>query len=419
MDLKLAEKVKRGELITVRKKKDETAYDTVYRIAYKLRKNGIPLAAVEGYTRQVLLPHYGLSQNATINIFTPLRRFDVDALKRVSVDSYLDMGNAKRAKRDEWHLPCPKCGGNDRFILARKSDGDMLWCRQCRANEGWMDTIAFIRWLRGMDFNAACRELGGEPGDFIKAPSPRPTTTKPAPAKSAAPTLGERGDCAVWMAKSLAADADNHDELWAYLASRGISQDVGVKARLGWMPQAGRRAGLRTTYYVPAGVVIPCYDSKYHDNTRLRYCKVRNPDGGYRHVKGGKPYPYTMRGGWVSDRRPVLLVENELDALALETVVSHDKDAWQPFQIIAIGGAGLCRNFDLPSHLRYDAFDNDDAGRGASAFWCSKRLMDAYPDKNDPGDLSLGEKLQMLSVFIKRLALLPAEPWRADYAEKI
>ena len=64
-------------------------------------------------------------------------------------------------------------------------------------------------------------------------------------------------------------------------------------------------------------------------------------------------------------------------------------------QIIALGGAGLCRGYELPTRRLYDAFDNDDAGREASAHWESKRLMDDY-DANDPGDLSRDQQRALL-----------------------
>ncbi len=43
--------------------------------------------------------------------------------------------------------PCPKCGGNDRFVF--KTDTGKSWCRQCKPEKQSMDIIDFHCWLYG------------------------------------------------------------------------------------------------------------------------------------------------------------------------------------------------------------------------------------------------------------------------------
>lgn len=48
-----------------------------------------------------------------------------------------------RAAPDEWHGPCPKCGGNDRFVIFtdREYPSWNWFCRQCHPDTGWLDEL--------------------------------------------------------------------------------------------------------------------------------------------------------------------------------------------------------------------------------------------------------------------------------------
>ena len=54
--------------------------------------------------------------------------------------------------------PCPKCGGIDRFSINTRKG---LW--NCRVCDRGGDVIAFVEHFDGIDFNAACEALTGEP----------------------------------------------------------------------------------------------------------------------------------------------------------------------------------------------------------------------------------------------------------------
>lgn len=50
------------------------------------------------------------------------------------------------SKANEFHGPCPKCGGTDRFVVQPKKA--KAWCRRCNA---WGDTLHWAMVLRGLD----------------------------------------------------------------------------------------------------------------------------------------------------------------------------------------------------------------------------------------------------------------------------
>lgn len=57
----------------------------------------------------------------------------------------------------EWHSPCPRCGGKDRFMFWPEAGN--FFCRQCE----WKgDAITYLRDLRGLSFHEARQALGKE-----------------------------------------------------------------------------------------------------------------------------------------------------------------------------------------------------------------------------------------------------------------
>lgn len=63
------------------------------------------------------------------------------------------LGDLKRTGQ-EWHGPCWRCGGRDRFIVFKDGRG---WCRQC----SWKgDSIQLLRDRDGLSFREAKRALG-------------------------------------------------------------------------------------------------------------------------------------------------------------------------------------------------------------------------------------------------------------------
>lgn len=69
----------------------------------------------------------------------------------------------------EYCAPCPKCGGNDRFILWPHKENSKVegsyWCRHCNING---DTIQFCRDFLGLEYADALERCGihGSPSHF-------------------------------------------------------------------------------------------------------------------------------------------------------------------------------------------------------------------------------------------------------------
>lgn len=80
----------------------------------------------------------------------------IDQTKQVDVSDlvgrYVELS---KASGNEWHGPCPKCGGRDRFHCAV----DWWFCRQCHPKRD--DAVAFVRWLDGCSFQDAIEKLTG------------------------------------------------------------------------------------------------------------------------------------------------------------------------------------------------------------------------------------------------------------------
>jgi len=58
--------------------------------------------------------------------------------------------NLRKESANSFCGPCPKCGGDDRFVY--RTDKDRFWCRKC--NEKGGDVIDFHKWIEGTDLKA-------------------------------------------------------------------------------------------------------------------------------------------------------------------------------------------------------------------------------------------------------------------------
>jgi len=52
--------------------------------------------------------------------------------------------------------PCPKCGGDDRFVY--KTESQRFWCRQCYPEDKSGDKIAYHMWIEGLDFKGLLKK---------------------------------------------------------------------------------------------------------------------------------------------------------------------------------------------------------------------------------------------------------------------
>ena len=252
------------------------------------------------------------------------------------------------------------------------------------------DAITWMRERRGLDFRAACEALGNGhdlpalQGSTSQRERPRlRQATKPATSWSEA---AERV-CATAERTLWAEDAKPARE---YLHGRGFTDETIGQWRLGWNPTdqyfAPEQWGLPADHkriYLPAGIVIPWRI----DGTVWRVNVRRsNADPKYIGPAGFKNALFNADA--LTPDIPAVLVEGEFDCM---TVAEHAGNVVVP---VATGSASssrlakwVYRLSACPSVLL--AFDRDEAGDGASAWW-AEQLPNARrwaPLGKDPGDM--------------------------------
>ena len=151
-----------------------------------------------------------------------------------------------------------------------------------------------------------------------------------------------------------------------WLSARGIDGDYG----LGWNPKYIEAAVGRQKVSAGRGLVIP-----HFENGRIVAVRIRVGPGKYVHVTGGRG-DRLYRGDTITAGATVAIVESELDALCLQT---------QCPDIVAVatggtsGGRGAVDRLKLASKV-YVAFDADEAGDIAAAWWPGKRARPSSKD---------------------------------------
>lgn len=295
----------------------------------------------------------------------------------------------------EYAGPCPKCGGDDRFHVAR----GFAFCRQCwplDVKTPAHDAIGYMQWRHSLTFGEACQALGGRETEHSGMPSgKRDIAGRPGdlPPEKGAGGKGAKGgassrpsDPAIWQDRARALIAQAQATLWDhhggldYLHGRALSDDAIRRAGLGlilrdtfddpgaWgLPDVGKKIA------VPRGILIPC-----EIGGAIRYLKIRRPQGD---IDKGWPKYQCIRG---SDTRGVLygldalqgkigaiLTEGEFDAILLQQALGD---------VRGLGVAGLTSASDTspaPDALAclvglyriFIASDADRAGQRAGSAW--------------------------------------------------
>jgi DNA primase len=174
----------------------------------------------------------------------------------------------------------------------------------------------------------------------------------------------------------------NGKERISYLVNeRGLHLDTIQSHRLGWLPAKD---------HMPSKILIPCYDSQGR-LIRIRF-RIDNPKPGqerYRISKGSNSYSPFPLG--ISNGKPVVLVESELDAILVA------QEAGSRVGVLGIGTTGakfistMVKYLNEKVPLILISLDNDQGGRDKTASlinelhnainWC-------VPEKygKDPGE---------------------------------
>jgi DNA primase len=290
----------------------------------------------------------------------------------------------------EYAGPCPFCGGNDRFLAwPEEGDGGRYWCRQCNRSG---DRIQYLRDVRKMSFQDACRLIGKE----VSTPnSSRLDKKGRARQKTPGETWAPRETAAppnLWQERAQAVLHDSEgwlfqphplaqDTLKWLVEQRGLTLDTIRAQRLGLVMQdrwdgheqwglepVAKQDGNPKKIWVPRGLTIPLCQ----DGTVLRL-RIR------RFKEDGDPRYYLLRG---SDTRALILgkerdvfvvVESELD-----TILLH-QEAGDSVGVIALGNAQARPDQDTKqalgrARLILIALDADNPGAQESWRWWQKKF---------------------------------------------
>jgi len=298
----------------------------------------------------------------------------------------------------EYHGPCPKCGGNDRFhIWPEQGDHGTFWCRGC-GQAG--DAIEYLMKIEGMTFPAACTMVGKELPEQEEYRAPqfkRPAADTFVPRETTAPVN-------LWIQHAEKLVKWAHDQLLAnqnqlkWLAARGLDLEAVKRYRLGWNPGENGKDlyrvreswGLPSVFkedgttkkklWLPIGLVIPCFTEGLH---RIR---IRRPEGEPRYylVPGSGTSPMILG----DNAKAWTIVESELDALLIHHLagdltgaISQGNSTAKPDSI-----AQACLEQSLAILV---ALDSDQAGMQAAVWW-QKHYPQAerwpVPIGKDPGE---------------------------------
>lgn len=316
--------------------------------------------------------------------------------------------------------PCPKCGGEDRFVVS-PSEGDtgLFWCRQCEYSGDGLD---YLQDVEGMSFAEACRAAdceeklesvtaGGSSchtsgadsdshSESVTPEGPKSHTCHtsgdgapsepgiPRPSKRSSPPSDEwqrRAERMMTACRGLLWENEKGaSAAWSYLEGRGFDRQTIDAAFIGVNPETQfddpESWGLDSDgkVWLPRGIVIPWMHAGH-----MWGLNIRRPDGDlepdadedwksrkYQRAAGSRNALYNADQ---LDGRPVALVEGEFDALAIQqetdqvAVVATGSTAW--------GRAPRWRALLRCAPVVLVCFDPEEAGEEAAKYW-----TDALPN---------------------------------------
>jgi DNA primase len=295
------------------------------------------------------------------------------------------LANSGTRYGDEVHMPCPFCGGKDRFIVFTREN--RAWCRKCE----WRgDEVSLTMSLYNLSYVQACQKLNIEVTKQIHPiPMPRKPLVKVSTQKEQPHNVKE------WQAKAKQLLDRANKVMWDDLLSDGICYQWlrarGIKKltrKCGYVPTSYHSNWGGLDVWIPEGFLLGWYDHPDQPTYKINIRRM-NPtpnENKYHMVKG------SINGLYASDYikfAPVtVLVEGELCALAINQFTNN--------RVIACAtgsttGGRLQKYIAMLATRKMVlvAYDNDEAGESASDYWLrllpnSKRLK---PTLKDPGDM--------------------------------
>lgn len=325
----------------------------------------------------------------------------------------------------EYHSPCPKCGGRDRFVSwpgqTTSVGGGTFWCRGGEKTGGngcgiQGDAIQYLRDVRGMSYGDACAYLGLETGTIMTEIRMRPSVDVNQPAPVPAPRESLLPP-ELWSEKADALVRNCHHHLLSngqvleWLSSRGITVDMVKRHELGWFKgEKGRetyrprsswglpreinpKTGKERMFRILPGLVIP-----FRWQGRVVKIKMREFGSEFgiqwpEDIRGQKYMPVKGSGRMYSifgePRRASLILETELDG-----VLAHEL-AGDVVTVMSTGSAQWSPDEHSEKILRacmriLNALDNDKAGIERTWQWWDKHYAN---HKRWPTPKRLGKDL--------------------------
>ncbi|MEO1444178.1 MAG: primase-helicase zinc-binding domain-containing protein, partial [Chloroflexota bacterium] len=310
----------------------------------------------------------------------------------------------------EYHGPCPVCGGNDRFVIQPEADNGGRWfCRQCKRNG---DTLAFCTEMLGDTFQQAMARLGTQsdcqPGQQLQQKKEKPPVSM-SQQKADVPAADD-----AWQFTAAQFIYQSQNTLWSpagtsardYLYGRGLSKNVMSRAWLGYSHDYRKMIWGESEVKLPRGLIIPWLANGSPRKVKVRRRNYDIEQQRARLMERGTP-PENIKiakyvqaaGGFSHDlymiekilaRRPVVMVETELDALMLQSLFTR-------FTAVAVGSAsdGLTQHnaalLATAKHV-YCGLDGDPAGYNAYLKWRyalgAKHITRlVYEQCSDPGEI--------------------------------
>lgn len=300
----------------------------------------------------------------------------------------------------EYHSPCPKCGGTDRFFFhpawQMKRCQGIYRCRQCGI---YGDSIQFCRDILGLTWEEAVKKCHAE----VRLENNRSNFRYKKPERKFAEGSPPND---TWKAKALSfVDYANNYLLnnpsyMQFLSKRGISQTTIEKYKIGFtenkksydgayrvpcqdfgLPKAEKKL------WIPSGYVIPSLEpSGEVIRIKIRRSKWTPQDKIAKYIAlQGSMYGMTIVGD--RSRQTLVIVESELDAYSLIEKISDVA------LIIACGGN--TKNPDrFTDHLiktrrAFICHDNDEGGEAMKSMWSKlypKAISISTPSGKDIGE---------------------------------
>ena len=225
--------------------------------------------------------------------------------------------NSKKKNTNEYSSPCPKCGGDDRFIIFL--DSQRFWCRQCNWKGDKIDLLMYLN--PGMSFKQA-QELSGQ--ELINSLPGKQERKKMNPYRDNQlnPPVDWSKQAERLTAKCFQMLMQQNDGLFfrkKIQKDRGLSLSTIQKYGLGfntkdlWINRFSWGLAGEKKMYIPAGLVIPIFD-EVGNVIRLRIRKQPPFEGSKYHVVTGSKINWSCYGNLTNI---IVLVESDLDAMLI------------------------------------------------------------------------------------------------------